>query len=718
MDPSRLAALTFVIASALPIAAGQDRPPTAPVRPVTDTYFGTSIVDPYRWMEDTKSPELTAWMAAQNRYTRSVLDGLPLRRELLERIGSLSGAADDLSFVTMVGGKYFTVKIAAGQNQPKVYVRDGLAGAERVLIDPETLSSDGRRYSITYFAPSQDGRYVAYGTAAGGSGDAVLRVIETATGQDMGERIDRTDLGNPSWLPDGRSFFYHRRQPQPPGAPPAARFQNARVFLHRLGDDPDNDIPVFGSNVSPLVALDPALMASVTTVSGSSVMFAHVVADIRFRRTYAAPLASIRESPIPWSLVVDVPDQVTAIDVHGDDLYLLTSRDAPRRKIVRTSLARPNLAAAQTIVPESEAVITSMDVARDALYVQTLDGGLRRLSRVGFAGGPLQRLPLPYEASASRAMTNPREPGALFRLASWTKSPAWFRYDPSSDRVTDTKLLPASPVDFSGIESLRVHVRSYDGTMVPLSIVFSRSVKRDGSNPTLLGGYGAYGSVTDPAFRPRRLAWLERGGVYAFAHVRGGGDYGEEWHRAGQKLNKMNSVRDFIACAEFLIKEGFTSPAHLAGEGSSAGATVIGRAITERPDLFAAAISDRGGLNMLRLEAEPNGPPNVPEFGSVKTPDGFKGLLAIDVYHHIKDGTPYPAVLLLTADNDARVAPWQSAKTTARLQAASTSGKPVLLRIESDAGHGFSTQDQRVEELADTWTFLFWQLGAGTPRRR
>jgi prolyl oligopeptidase len=700
--PLRLAAVAFVTASVLPIAARQSLPPKAPIRTVIDTYFDMQIADPYRWMEDAKDPELTGWMAAQNAYTRSVLEMLPLRRELQQRLGELSAASDDLGGVLMAGGKYFPIKIAAGANEPKVYVRDGLAGAERALIDPQALSSDTQRYQMTYVSPSQDGKYVAYGLAPGGSGETVLRVIEVATGRDMGERIDRTRLGNPSWLPDGRSFFYSR-SPLPPGASSAARAQNTGVFLHTLGDHPDRDLPIPG----------PGPFTQVRTFPGSSTMFAYGAG-----RIYAAPIASVRESTIPWSLVVDGPDEVTAISVHDDDLYVLTSRNAPRRKIIRTSLSHPDLAAAQTIVPESEAVITSMLVAQDALYVQRLDAGVRRLVRVDFKGGPPQRIPLPYEATVSRPVADARGAGVLFRLESWTKSAAWFRYDPSQKSLIDTKWLSPSPVDFSGIESVVVKVPSHDGAMVPLSILYRRNLKRDGRNPTLLLGFGAYGSVTDPAFRPRLLAWLERGGVYAYAHVRGGGDYGEGWHRAGQKLTKMNSVRDFIACAEYLIREKFTSPAHLAGQGQSAGGIVIGRSITERPDLFGAAVSDRGGLNMLRLETEPNGPPNVPEFGSVKTLEGFKGLLAMDAYHHVKDATAYPAVLLLIGINDAQVTPANSAKMAARLQAATTSGKPVLLRVDYDAGHNFSTQNQRVDELADTWAFLLWQLGGGTPPAR
>jgi prolyl oligopeptidase len=581
-----------------------------------------------------------------------------------------------------------------------------------VLLDPQAMSSDGRRYAITYLSPSPDGKYVAYGAAPGGTEDAELRVIETATGRDLGERIDRTRLGNPTWLPDGRSFFYHRLQALPPGAPPAQRYLNARVFLHTLGQDPEQDTPVFGANLSPAVVIDPALHTYVRTIPGSSHVFGYVRAGAVQTQIYAAPVDSVRQTPVPWRLVADIADQVTSLAVHGDDLYVLTSRDAPRRRILRTSLTRPDFAAAQVIVPAAEAVITSMHAAEDGLYLLTLDGGIRRLLRLDWKGGPPQAVPLPFEASVSIVDSNPLEPGVVFRTESWTVSPAWLAYDRSRTAAVDTRLLPPSPVDFSGITSTQVRVRSHDGTMIPLTIVWKRGLKRDGRNPTLLLGYGAYGTTTSPSFRPRMLAWLEQGGVWAYAHVRGGGDYGAEWHSAGQKLTKMNSVRDFIACAEYLIREKYSSPVHLAGQGESAGGIVVGRAITERPDLFGAAVTLNAVLNPLRLETEPGGLPSVPEFGSVKTAEGFEGLAAMDAYHHVKDRTAYPAVLLITGAEDARVSPAQSAKMAARLQAATTSGKPVLLRVDYAAGHAFSTQRQRIEELADTYAFLLWQLRA------
>ena len=297
-------------------------------------------------------------------------------------------------------------------------------------------------------------------------------------------------------------------------------------------------------------------------------------------------------------------------------------------------------------------------------------------------------------------------------LTSWTKSPLWYVMDASSSKLTDTGLVPASPVDYSQVESEEVKARSADGTMVPLSIVHKRGMARDGSHPTWLEGYGSYGITLDPTFRPTMLAFFEHGGVFAVAHVRGGGEYGEEWHLAGQKLTKQHTIDDMLAGAQYLIEHKYTSPAHLAGEGTSAGGITIGGAITQRPNLFGAALIRVGDSDSLRSELMASGPANIPEFGTVKELDGFKALYGMDAFQHVRPKTAYPAVLLTTGANDPRVAPWQAAKMAARLQASTSSGKPVLLRVDYDAGHGMgSTKTQRDEEMADEIAFLFWQLG-------
>jgi prolyl oligopeptidase len=413
-----------------------------------------------------------------------------------------------------------------------------------------------------------------------------------------------------------------------------------------------------------------------------------------------------------WKKVADEADAVTSFDVHGESLFLVSHKDASRFKVLRTSLENPDLNHATAVVPASDVVVVGISAASDALYVQDLDGGLGRLRRLPYLGGSSQPVKLPFEGAIQTLVTNPTESGAWLELTSWTKSPLWYSLDASSGKLTDTGLVAPSPVDYSQVESEEVKARSADGTMVPLSIIHKRGIALDGSHPTWLEGYGAYGITLDPTFRPTLLAFFERGGIFAVAHVRGGGEYGEDWHAGGQKLTKQHTIDDMLAGAQYLIDHKYTSAAHLAGEGTSAGGVTIGGAITQRPDLFGAALIRVGDSDSLRSELMASGPANIPEFGTVKEPDGFKGLFAMDAYQHVKPNTKYPAVLLTTGANDPRVAPWQAAKMAARLQVSTTSGKPVLLRVDYDAGHGLgSTKTQRDGELADEIAFLFWQLG-------
>jgi len=378
------------------------------------------------------------------------------------------------------------------------------------------------------------------------------------------------------------------------------------------------------------------------------------------------------------------------------------------------------LAGAQVVIPASEAVITNITAAPDALYVQELDGGNGRLLRAPYGGTP-ELVPLPINGSLGLFGGDPRLPGFLLSLTSWAKAYRIYIYDPAAKRVADTGLQPAGPFDNPGdIEAAEVKVRSYDGTLVPLSIVYRKGLRLDGSHPTLLSGYGAYGINEDPYFSPRSLAWLERGGVRAVAHVRGGGEYGEEWHQGGMKENKANTWRDFIACAEYLIQHGYTSPGRLAGEGGSAGGILIGRAFTERPDLFAAVLDDVGLSDMIRDMFSPDGPLNVPEYGDLKTEVGFKNLFEISAYYHVTDGKRYPAVMLTTGMNDPRVVSWEPGKMAARLQAAAGGGKPVLLRVDYQGGHGAigGARSQIEELIADEWSFLLWQFGVPEFQRK
>src|SRR5438552_2235545 len=696
-------------------------PPPAPKRVVVDEYYGNKIEDPYRYMEDLKSTEVQAWFKAQNDYTRSVLARIPGRDDLFKRIKQLDEGASTRVYDIrrLPGGRIFYQKRLASEDMAKLYTRDGMSAPEKLLADPVKITPAGSpSFVINYYNASYDGSRVAYGASPGGSEDAVIHIVDVATGRESGETIDRGWWGYPAWLPDGRSFLHNRMQKMLPGMAPTERELKSKVYLHVVGTDPEKDPVVFGYDVSPRVKIVPTDLPFVWTQAGSPYVFGMVAHGVQNEITlYAAPIASITSTDIPWHKIVDVDDEVTDFAPHGEDVYLITHKGALRFKIIRTSIANPDIAHAEVVVPETEAVIRGQTVAADAHYVFLLDGGISKVLRVPYSSSgnaAPQPVPLPLNGNVWVDASDPRVPGILLGLTSWTKAAADYAYDPQTNSLTDTHLQPLGPYDNpQDIVSEEVKVASYDGTMVPLSIVHRRDIKLDGSNPTLLEGYGAYGITLDPYFDPKLLAWLEKGGVYAVAHVRGGGEYGEGWHLAGRLLTKHNTWRDFIAAGQYLVDHQYTSPAHLAGEGGSAGGITIGRAITERPDLFGAALDDVGISDALRVETSPNGPPNTPEFGSVKTAEGYQALYEMSSYHHVKDGTPYPAVMVVTGINDPRVTPWEPAKMTARLQAATSSGKPVLLRVDYEAGHGWgSTKTQTEQLLADQWSFLFWQLGA------
>jgi prolyl oligopeptidase len=712
----RLIGIVLPLLLLLPaVAPAQSALPKTPVRAVIDDYFGTKVVDPYRWLENTSDPEVIAWMKAQNDYTRAVLARIPGRDDLLTRVKALDNAGNVVSSLQVWGGHYFYYKTEPGSDNRKLFVRDTLSAPERLLVDPEKMTTaDGKHYSIDYFQPSLDGVYVAYGISLGGSEESVLHVLQSATRKVLPDSIDRAEFASPSWLPDGKSFFYARAQKLAPDAPPTARYQKLKVYRHTLGGDPETEPLVFGFGANPTVNVDENDFTIVQFSPGAPEFLIGLVIHGVKREfdAYSVPFDANLSVKTVWRKVADQTDEIIGLDVHAGEIYLLSHKNASRFKVLRTSLSAPDLAHATVAVPASEVVVTGISAAGDALYVQDLDGGIGRLRRLPYSGGNIQSVNLPFYGAIQSLVTNPREPGAWLELTSWTKSPLWYSLDAKTDKLTDTALVPPSPVDYSQIESEEVKAKSADGTMVPLSIIHKRGLVLDGSHPTWLTGYGAYGINYDPYFDPTILAFLERGGIHAIAHVRGGGEYGEDWHQAGQKLTKQHTIDDFLAGGEYLIEHKYTSAAHLAGEGTSAGGITIGGAITQRPELFGAALIRVGDSDSLRSETMASGPANIPEFGTVTEADGFKALFAMDAYQHVKPNTPYPAVLLTTGVNDPRVAPWQAAKMTARLQASTSSGKPILLRVDYDAGHGIgSTKSQRDIELADELAFLFWQLG-------
>lgn len=692
-------------------------PPVAPVRAVTTDYYGTSLTDPYRYMENLKDPDVEAWFKGQNAYTRGVLAKIPGRDALLARIRELDRSTPaKVSSVNIVpGGRYFYEKMLASEIISRLYVRDGLDGTERVLLDPAKYPApEGSHNAISYYSPSLDGKMVAVGVSAGGSENAIIHILDVETGKELPETIDRARFGAVAWLPDNHSFFYNRLQKLAPGQPLTDEEQKSVDYLHVLGTSVDDDHPVFAFGLSPRVeiaATDIPFMFATIDGRWAVGYIAHGV--LNEATIYKAPLNSVGKPGTPWERVCDVADDVTGLATHGDELYLLSHKGAPHFKVIRTSLEHPDVEHASVVVPESERVIKNIATAQDGLYVQETDGTIGILDRLNYEGGNPEQIKLPFEGTVSIGATDERVPGALVVLTSWARAPRIYAFDPRSSALVDTKLQPLGPNDDpQDVVSEEVKVESWDGTMVPLSIIHKRDLKMDGSNPTLIRGYGAYGITIDPEFDPILLAWLEKGGVYAWAHPRGGGVYGEDWHKWGEKLTKPNTWRDFIACAEYLIDHHYTSSAKLAGSGTSAGGVTIGRAFTERPDLFAAALDRVGMSNAVRSEETPNGPPNIPEFGTVKTQWGFEDLYAMDAYHHVRDGVKYPAILVTTGWNDPRVASWEPGKMAARLQAATSSGKPILLRVEYAGGHGMgSTKAQNEDQIADEWSFLLWQFG-------
>lgn len=692
--------------------------PEARIDPVTDTYFATTIADPYRWMEDWTSDEAQAWTLAQAEHARQSLETLPERAALLERVAELSGAATTLAELRVAGGRCFYLRQDPGDELPKLCVRLAADAPERVLFDPSSLGGESHT-AIDWFAPSNDGRRLAYGISQGGSENSTLRILEVDSGQQLPDAISRVHFGLVSWL-DADSFVYHRYLEPPPGSPPAEARANSRTCLHRLGDDPANDQVVLGRGVNERVEMQPIDRPFVIVPAASRWMIAvishsalglGVWSDCTF---YVAPRSALADpAGCPWTRIATVEDGVRNFAIDGDTFYVVSHRDAPTHRVLALALAEG--ARQEVFVPESAAVIEDICLAGGYLLTRELLGGLARIRRFPLSGGAAEELALPFSGSILDWASQPGRPEVYLHMMSWTVSSHLYRCDADAATVADTGWLAPSPADFSAISITETHAPAADGTMIPLSIIHRAGLERDGDNPTLLLVYGSYGISLRPAFLAEFLAWYERGGVLAVAHVRGGGEYGRVWHEAGRLLNKENTIGDFIACAEYLIAENYTRPARLTGMGGSAGGIPTGGALVRRPELWAAMVMQVAVTNALRFEIGENGPINVPEFGSVASEEGFRALQIIDSYARVRAGVAYPAVLLTAGMNDPRVNVWQATKMAARLQAATASGKPVLLRVELDGGHGMgAARHQQIAELADTLAFALAQMGGAS----
>ncbi len=720
MRPSHALCVLLALAASGPAqAVVPDRVPVAPVQPVTDDYFGTRITDPYRWMEAEPKPQFPDYLHAENDHARAVLARIPGRDALAREEGAVSGLAARVRTVQLAGGRLFYLKRDAGAQIDRLVTADA-AGQETVLVDPSTLGTATKHAEIDQFAPSMDGSLVAYGVSVGGSENSTLHVIETATRTVRPDTIDRAQFASVSWAPDGRSFFFTRLPASSATAAPDQQYAHMQVYRHLLGQDPAADASVLDSDHLPFPFKAAAVFPSMAVTEGSDYALAAISDGVSPEMTlYAAHLSEVLAGHAEWKQVAAQSDGVVGMAVRGDRIDLMTHHAAPRLEAVETSLGAPDLAHAAVVVPEGAGVLTAISAAKDGLYYATRDGAVFSLHRLGEGAVRAETISLPFagtiapdEDGSGGLVTDPVRPGALVGLESWVRPHVWLRYDPVARTLADTRILPGFPRDLSGYESVETFATAADGTRIPLSIVTRKGLPRDGHRPTYLVGYGAYGISYDPAFSPGYLPWLDRGGVYAVAHVRGGGEGGQAWHDAGKIATKQNTIHDFIAAGEALIAKGYTDKAHLGGEGTSAGGILIGGAITQRPDLFRAALIRVGATNTIREQYTAGGPANIPEFGTVKDRAQFPSMLAMDAYNHVRKGVAYPAVLLTRGADDPRVTVWIPAKMTARLQADTASHRPVLFRVEFDAGHGIgSTRKQRDDETADEFAFLLWQFG-------
>ena len=719
---ARQLALGLIALLAAPLYAasflGVEVPAPLPAKNVVDTYWGTPVDDPYRFLEDTRDPAVQAWMKAQADASSAILGRLPARAALLTRLVEIDAEvpANVGSVHRTRSGAWISLRRNAQDNQFKLVRRSALDAEDRVLVDPDALAKlAGSAQAIGGIAPSPDGRLIAYSLSGGGAEIGRLHVIDALSGREQIEPIAnvRGD-GDVAWLDDSSGFFYQRLGDGWASRPRAERFLDSLYYLHRLGSS-GPDRAVFGPGLDPALALPRSAGGGVFPVPGSSLVAALVHEGVKRELSlYLAQRAEVLAGRPKWSRAFGEDAQITQVEIAGGWLYAKSARNAPRYQLLRMDLTGSGVGPAQVVIAPGEDVLVELAAARDALYLTQRQGVLTRLLRLEHrADAKPQEVDLPFAGHVDLRFARHDQDGAVFSLGSWVRQAKLHAYDPAGAAVTRLPLQPDGKFDApDGLRAREVRIRSHDGVEVPASIISRADVRLDGSNPTILYGYGAYGSTEQPNWGPRLLAWLERGGVFVFAHVRGGGVHGDAWHRAGLKTTKPNTWKDGIAVAEWLIAQRYTTPARLAIYGGSAGAVFVGRAVTERPELFAAGVVSVGNTDQVRSETRANGGANTPEYGTVKKEDEFRGLLAMSTYASVRDGARYPAMLFEHGVNDSRVDVWMTLKTGSRMAAATNSNKPVLLRLEYDGGHGVgATRSQSQERTADRWAFLLWQFG-------
>ncbi len=708
--------LLTLAALAVTLAVPAAGPPDTRRERVKDTYHGEIVTDDYRWLEDGTAKDVKAWSEAQNAYARSVLDKLPgtatLRQELTRIMTAKTTTHGNFYYR---GGQLFAMRRQPPKQQPFLVVLPALDEPDkaRTLVDPGELDKKGTT-AIDWYVPSPDGKYVAVSLSRNGTETGDVHVYDTATAKEVFEVVPRvnggTAGGDLAWAPDGKGYFY-TRYPRGDERPPEDLDFYQQVFYHELGTATDKDRYETGKDLPRIAEIklemdDPSGRLLATVQNGDGGEFAFF----------------LRSRDGKWKKFSDFKDKlVQAAFGPKDDLYAISLEGAPRGKLLWLPINSPDPIHAKVIVPEGQDTIVAdfpgyssrqtVLVTANRLYVTYQLGGPSEVRCFDFQGKTLDA-PRQMPISTVGGLTRLTGDDILFSNVSYVEPRSVFEYKAKENATVKLPLTTPPPVELSDVRVVREFATSKDGTRVPVNIMIPKGVKRDGTNPCLVTGYGGYGVNRVPGFSPERRILFDRGFIVAEANLRGGGEYGEAWHKAGNLANKQNVFDDFTAVLQFLIEMKYTSPEHLAIMGGSNGGLLMGAVLTQRPDLMRAVVSSVGIYDMLRVELSPNGAFNVPEFGTVKDENLFKAMYAYSPYHHVKDGTKYPAVLFLTGANDPRVDPMQSRKMTARLQIATTSGLPVLLRTSASSGHGLDTSlAERVEEYVDIYSFLVAELG-------
>ena len=676
--------------------------PPARRTPVAETLHGHRISDPYRWLEDDDAPETVEWTRRQNAFTEAYLASFPGRERIHARLAQLL-AIGAISVPSPARGRYFYQLREGSQNQPVLLVREGLGGADRVLVDPNRLNDRGTT-ALDWFYPSEDGKLLAYGLSEDGSEESELRVMEVDTGETLADRIPHTRAADLAWLPDATGFYY-TRYPSPGEVPDGEEHYHRAIYFHRIGAEPVSDELIFKPEEKeywPGVDLSPDGRWMVISVARTFDQTDIYLKD----RTTGGPLTAV---------AVNLEASFDAAVVR-DRLYIRTNLDGPTYRVYVADPMNPERAAWNEIIPaRADAVLEGMGITRNHLVLSYVERASSRLRIADLDGRGVRDLPLPAIGSVFGIGAEWDSTELLVGFSSFTVPPAIYRMVlPEGEPELWRRV--AVDLDPGRYEVEQVTYGSKDGTPVSMFIVRPAGLVRDGSRPVYLTGYGGFNISMLPGFSRSLLLWLEAGGVVAIPNLRGGGEYGEAWHQAGMLGKKQNTFDDFIAAAEYLIRERYTSPRHLAVAGGSNGGLLMGAVLTQRPDLFRAVVIQVPLLDMLRYHHFLIARLWIPEYGSPDDPREFEWLRSYSPYHHVRDGVAYPAVLLATAESDTRVHPMHARKMTALLQSATGSGYPVLLRLETQAGHGAGKPVSKlVDELADSWTFVFRELDVGPP---